>query len=163
MSELLHTIIIAGIAAGCASTASTDPAAHPSDLPLCYHNARYDFTFFLPATWHGYSVLVQRWTPAYSTKPEHGPMVVLRHPRWKAGHPYHDIRILVFTRSQWQADMQGNLSIGAGGVEFELVHNNNYVFATSSRAWADELNEWEAAERAVERNRAFNEPHLFPQ
>ena len=67
-------------------------------------------------------------------------MVVLRNPRWNAGVPYHDIGILVFTRSQWQADMQGNLSYCAGGVEVELAHNNIpphdvWVWGAADRAW----------------------------
>jgi len=55
--------------------------------------------------------------------------------------PYHDIRILVFTRSQWEVDKQDRLSHGAGGMDEEVAHNDKYVFARYSRDWVDELKE----------------------
>jgi len=135
-----------------------------------YHNVQYDFTFFLPAIWQGYSVLVQQWEGrtylAAADKvvvTEHGPVIVLRHPQWKAGDHYQDIPIEVFTRSQWEAYHQGRFSIGAGGIEEEIGHNPKYVFATSSRFNADDtVKGWKEADDIVERNRAANAPHLHP-
>jgi len=35
---------------------------------------------------------------------EHGPLIVLRPPRWKNSDHYQDIPIQVFTHGQWAAD-----------------------------------------------------------
>lgn len=158
MTKLLYTsTIIVLLATGCGNL---NAPSHPADLPLRYYNAQYNFTFFLPVSWERYSVLTQQWVPAYSATPEHGPTIVLRHPQWKASAPYHDIRILVFTRRQWEADKQGKISYGAGGVEEEVGHNDKYVFATWSRFYWDELKGWKEAGDIVNRNMAANAPHL---
>jgi len=143
---------------------------HSSHAPVLYHNAKYNLTFSLPASWRGYSVLVQQWEgqtylPAADkiVVTEHGPLIVLRHPRWKPNDRYQDIPILVFTSSQWQASHQGRFSIGAGGVEYEIGHNPKYVFAISSRFNADDsVKGWKEATGIVERNCPVNAPHLFP-
>jgi len=74
-------------------------------LPVRYHNAQCGLTFNLPASWWGYSVLIQRWdapliSADYQTEigREDGPIIVLRNPRWKADDRYQDIPIMVFTR-----------------------------------------------------------------
>src|SRR2546423_12351899 len=123
------------LASGCANAPT-----HPSALPLCYHNRENALAFFLPPSWQGYSVLLQQWEGiSYSPAKEatvvtaHGPMVVLRHPQWRADDPYQDIPIMVFTRSQWDSDKQGGFGIGAGGLDNEMWHNQTYVFWMSSR------------------------------
>src|SRR5690242_122149 len=85
-----------------------DVAGHPPDLPLRYEDARYGLTFFLPATWRGYSAPVEQvQDEKYSAAEDkqivvgHTPMIVLRHPQWQTSAPYQDIPILVFTRAQW--------------------------------------------------------------
>lgn len=155
------------LATGCGSLNAPN---HPADLPLRYHNAQYDFTFFLPADWRGYSVLVQQWEGSISsdtadkaTVPEHGPALVFRHPQWNSSAPRQDIPILVFTRSQWDADKQGKFFYGAGGIETEVAHNAKHVFAVHSRFNWGELKGWEEAGKIVERNGAANEPHLYPE
>src|SRR5262245_2701945 len=122
------SVIVALLAAGCAST---DIASQRSGLPLCYHNTRYDLTFYLPATWRDYSVAIQqvedeRYSPADDKQIAVGytPMLTLRHPQWQASAPYQDIPILVFTRAQWDALHHGELwpSLFAGGMMDELWH-----------------------------------------
>ena len=164
---LYASTITALLANGCGSL---NPPKHPPNLPLLYHNAQYDFTFFLPASWQGYSVLTQQWEGhTYSAAAdkevalEHGPVIVLRHSQWKASNPWQDIPILVFTRSQWKADKQGRLSIGAGGVEYEIGHNRTYVFGIHSRFNWGESRGWEEAGAIVERNEAANTPHLHQE
>src|SRR5690348_9087663 len=115
MKKLLcSSIILALLATDCVNAPN-----HPSALPLCYHNKEYGLTFFLPANWQGYSVLVQQWEgisylPARDTTAliAHGPMIVLRHPQRKGDDPYQDIPIMVFTLNQWESDKQGGFSIG---------------------------------------------------
>jgi hypothetical protein len=154
------------LAAGCHTAAPRRPAG----LPLRYQNAQYGFTFFLPASWQGYSVLSQQWegqhySPAVDevVVSEHGPTLILRHPQWKESSPYQDIPILVFTRHQWEADKEGNFSIGAGGTEFEIGHNDEYVFGIHSRFNWVELKGCKDAGHIVEINCAANEPHLHPE
>src|SRR6266571_6527325 len=96
---------VALLATGCSSL---DTPNQLSDLPLRYHNARYGLTFFLPASWRGYSVSIQQledttYSPAEDKQILVGrtPMITLRHPRWQASAPYQDIPILAFTRAQW--------------------------------------------------------------
>lgn len=129
---------------------------------LRFHNSQFDFTFSLPADWRGYSVLIQQWqgftySPAKDDLVEvaHGPMIVLRHPRWSAEDRYLDIPILVFTPDQWRADQDGKFGIGTGGFDEELWRNSKYVFAMSTRWNADDAaNGWQEACDIVGRNRA---------
>jgi hypothetical protein len=160
MKKLFYaSAITALLVSGCGSLNAPN---HPSGLPLRYHNAQYDFTFFLPASWRGHSVLVEQWVSSYPAAPEHGPIIVLRHPQWTASNPCQDIPILVFTRSQWEAH-RGDLGIGAGGVEYEIGHNAKYVFGIHSRFNWGELKGWEEADAMIKRNQAVNEPPWFPK
>jgi hypothetical protein len=161
MRRLLYTSIIAALlAVGCRSLNAPNA---PSGLPVIYRNGEYNFTFFLPAGWRGYSVLLQRWDAldgSQSKLTDHGPVIVLRHPKWKAIAPYQDIPIRVFTRSQWQGG-EGPPGIDAGGVDFEIAHNAKYVFAIHSRFnWDESVKGREEAGTIVERNQTANGPHL---
>jgi hypothetical protein len=152
---------------GCANL---NGSAQPSELPVRYRDRRYHFSFFLPASWKGHSVLVQQWDgqtylPSADklVVTEHGPIMVIRHPQWHADDRYQDIPILVFTRGQWEAHQQGLFSIGAGGIEEEIAHNSEYVFAISSRFNGDDsVKQSRETTDAVERNQEANTPHLHP-
>jgi hypothetical protein len=159
---------------GCSTTGnnfSSNTPSHPSGLPVLYRNTQYDFTFFLPAGWQGYSMLAQQWDgetylPAVDRDAivEHGPEIVLRNPQWKPDDRCQDIRILVFTRRQWDAEHHGKFVVGVGGFDEEIAHNPNYVFAISSRFNADDsVKSWEEAGRIVDRNKNINAPHLYPE
>jgi len=162
---LSASIITALLASGCGSLNAPN---HPSDLSLLYHNAQCDFTFFLPASWQGYSVLIQQWegqtSLAATDKVEHGPVIVLRHPQWKASDPYQDIPVMVFTRSQWRAQQEGKSFPYAGGVIDEMWRSRKYVFGMYSRYNADDsVKGWKEAANSVERNRAtFVDPNGLP-
>jgi len=146
---------------------------HPPGAQLRYRNPQYDFTFFLPASWQGYSVLIQEWEgvsylPAKDTTAviARGPIIVLRHPQWKADDPWQDIPIMVYTRGQWEAEKQGKFAPNiAGGVIDEMWHNRKFVFGIYSRHNAlDSVKGWQEAADIIERNRAANAmPHLHPQ
>jgi len=161
MKWLLSTLSITVLLATACSVLKA--RNHPPGLPLCYHNSKYDFTFYLPGSWQGYSALIREWVPSHSETPARGPMIVLRHPLWKTNSPCQDIRILVFTRSQWEADKQGKLSYGAGGAEGEVAHNSKYVFATWTRFCMEELKGWKEVEDIVSLNGTANAPHLQPE
>lgn len=162
---LIRFVVIASLS-GCVSN---DPD-RASAAEVIYRSAQYGFTFSLPASWRGYSVSVQQWEgQTYlpyrdeSVVTAKGPIIVLRHPEWKASDPHQDIPILVFTRRQWDAHHQGRFIVGAGGVWEEIGHNSKYVFAISSRFNADDsVKGWKEATEIVGRNQAANQPHLYP-
>jgi hypothetical protein len=165
--RLYISIVKALLASGCLNAPK-----HPSTLPLCCHNEEYGLAFFLPASWQGYSVLVQQWEgisylPARDATvvTAHGPMIVLRHPQWRADDPYQDIPIMVLTRSQWDSDKQGRFGIGAGGFDEEMWHNQKYEFGTSSRYnAADDVKGWKEVADIVDQNHATHTmPRLYPQ
>ena len=167
-SCVLMLTVMALLDVGCGRSNVSD---RPSAAPVLYHNAQYDLTFSLPASWQGYSMVVREWVgQTYFSATDqvavtdHGPLVVLRHPQWKADDLYQDIPILVFTRRQWDDHHQGRFIIGVGGVEVELGHNPAHVFAISSRFNAgDSVKGWKEATEAVGRNMAANGPPLYGQ
>ena len=157
-------LVLSGGSFGCSTVVK-----QPSDLPLRYHNAQYNFTFFLPADWKGYSVLIQEWSAElhsadYQTVvgTEHGPMILLRNPHWTVNDPYQDIPIIVFTREQWGFGRPQRLFVGAGGVEDEISHNAKYVFVINSRHNWRELKGWAETGKIVRQNVVAGMPHLYP-
>jgi hypothetical protein len=141
-------------------------------LPLRYHDTKTGFTFYLPETWRGYSVLHKEWqgqnyVPAndeYITV-TCGPVFVLRHPHWTASKMYQDMTLVVYTRSQWDGEKQGKFSCTyfAGGTMVELWHNHNYVFAMSTHEGKAELEGWQEVNEIVTQNVQASPPHLYPQ
>lgn len=146
---------------------------HPAGLPIRYHNAKYDLTFYLPQTWKRYSILTNEWqgityVPQKDTDATlaRGPIIVLRNPLWRTNDLYQDIPIYVFTRGQWDDMHLGKYdAAGAGGLIGELWHNDKYVFGIHSRAfWAEEFKDYRKAENIVNQNHALHPmPHLYPE
>jgi hypothetical protein len=151
LKYLCRSIIVVWLVSGCNSFNETQ---HPAGLPLRYHAERYSFTFFLPASWQGYSVIAKQWISASPKQTGLVPMIVLRHPCWKTDDRYEDIPILVFTRRQWEATASDN--IFAGGVAEEVGQNREYVFAIHNRFNWDQLKGWKEAGEIVELNSAAN-------
>ena len=162
---LYLALVLTGVLFGCSTAANHVSSNAPNQLPqlpLRYYNTQSDLAFFLPASWLGYSVMDQQWEgTTYSAAEDktvvvgHGPMIILRHPQWKASAPYQDIPILVFTRRQWDALNHGKLwpTCYVGGTMDEICHNSQYVFAISSRFnAADGVNGWKEAGNAVNQN-----------
>ena len=169
VQEILGLAVL--LASGCTSV---NVASQPPGMPLRYHDGRYGFTFFLPASWRGYSASVQQLKDErYSTAEDkqitcgYTPMITLRHSQWRTDAPYQDIPILVFTLAQWDALHRGELwpSLFAGGAMDELWHDHEFVFAMSSRYnGADDVRGWKEVAEIVERNRAANRvPHLYQE
>ncbi len=167
MCYLPYIALLLLLAVSCSSSRHQSSA-----LPVCYQNAKYDLRFLLPAAWRGHSVLLEQWegrTYSEATRGEavtaRGLLIILRHPEWTPKAPCQDIPIMVFTRTQWAADKQGQFTIGAGGFDMELWHNEKYVFALSSRYnAADNVKGWKEVGEIVEQNRAaHNMPRLYPE
>ena len=163
--RFLSCLIVCSLALLATGCNSLNAPSQPSDLPLRYNNTRYGLTFFLPTSWQGYSVLIRQWdaplhSADYQTEVgrERGPIIVFRHPQWKADAPYTDIPITVFTHRQWEALRTERFFPYAGGAIGELCHNPEYVFGVHNRAFAsDELQGWREAADIAYRNMAVND------
>jgi hypothetical protein len=121
-----------------ASTNSTTTISTPVEsTTLVYTNTQYGFSFTLPVTWQGYSIVTAKWegNDVKSGKvTETGPMISIRHPQWTAQNPRQDIPIYVFTISQWNILQQETFHIGAAPIgPSELGRNGTYVFALPAR------------------------------
>ena len=145
---------------------------HPPGLPLRFYDSKTGFTFYLPETWRGYSVLHNEWQGQtyLPAKDENltvtrGPVLVLRHPHWAPTKMYQDITLVVYTRSEWDEEKQGKFSCTyfAGGTMVELWHNHNYVLAMSTHEGKAELEGWQEVNQIVSQNVQARPPRLYPQ
>lgn len=105
-----------------------------------YKNAQYGFSFTLPITWKGYSIITDKWEGGDSNDPQgyqviaQGPTISIRHPLWTTINPRQDVPIMVFTTSQWDLMQQDKFHIGAAPFNpSELGRNAKYVFALPAR------------------------------
>lgn len=113
------------------------PEATPSTE---YKNDEYGFTFSLPDTWQGYSVVMDKWQGLTLSEEQgqkatlEGPKIILRNPKWTEKDPYQDIPIMIFTVSQWDDLLKEKFSVGAAPIPpSELGRNSKYVFALPAR------------------------------
>jgi hypothetical protein len=104
---------------------------------LSYRNNEYDFSFSLPESWLGYSIVNSSWRGdgvGGLLGIEEGPIVSIRHPEWTEDVPRQDIPIMIFTASQWTSLQNGEFHIGAAPIgPRELGRNSEYVFALPAR------------------------------
>lgn len=107
---------------------------------IVYSNSKYGFSFSLPESWRGYTIVRSTWEGAavgdQSTEKivETGLIISIRHPQWTAQSPRQDIPIMVFTIHQWNSLQKEKFHIGAAPIgPRELGRNNRYVFALPAR------------------------------
>jgi hypothetical protein len=104
---------------------------------VVYQNPQYGFSFSLPDSWKGYTIVTDKWegvAAGGAETIETGPEVLIRHPLWTSQNPRQDIPIMIFTLAQWNALQQENFHIGAAPIgPGELGRNNSYVFALPAR------------------------------
>jgi hypothetical protein len=105
---------------------------------IVYENDEYGFSFTLPESWQGYSIITDKWEGSFLEKSTNnttsGPMVSIRHPQWTEENIRQDIPIMVFTLTQWDLIQQEKLSVGAAPIgPKELDRNDKYVFALPAR------------------------------
>ena len=84
-------------------TNATSPDAPNS---IVYSNTQYGFSFKLPSSWKGYTIVTSQWEGIASnggTAVETGPIISIRDPKWTKETPRQDIPIMVFTLNQWNA------------------------------------------------------------
>ena len=108
--------------------------------PNLYTNTQYGFSFSLPESWKGYSIINDKWeglsleSQNQGTVVETGPLLSIRHPEWTDQNPRQDIPIMIFTLKQWNSLQQEKFHIGAAPIgPSELGRNSRYVFALPAR------------------------------
>lgn len=107
---------------------------------VIYQNPEYGFSFRLPASWQGYTIVPGKWEgyavggPSGQQLVETGPMLSIRHPLWTEQRPRQDIPIMIFTVDQWNRLQADAFHIGAAPVgPRELGRNARFVFALPAR------------------------------
>jgi len=118
----------------------TNSSPEPSSSSVEYKNTEYGFTFSLPASWKGFSIVTSKWDGLAAAGDsgekviETGSLITIRDPQWTQQAPRQDIPIMVFTTSQWNALQKGAFHIGAAPIgPSELGRNDKYVFALPAR------------------------------
>lgn len=107
---------------------------------IVYTNTQYGFSFTLPKSWKGFSIVTGKWEgraiegPRSGEVVETGPIISIRHPRWTPEKPRQDIPVMIFTLDQWTSLEREEISVGAAPIPpKELGRNNRYVFALPAR------------------------------
>jgi hypothetical protein len=111
----------------------------PADA-IVYRNSDFGFSFILPASWKGYTIVAENWEGRAITGPkqgqvtEQGKLLRIRHPQWTVQVPRQDIPIMIFTLAQWEALQEEAFSVGAAPIPpSEYGRNAGYVFALPAR------------------------------
>jgi hypothetical protein len=121
-------LITALLAVGCST-----PDQMPK-LTLECKDPAYGFTFMLPASWKGFSILHEGWDVKDSGESHvnaKGPTIIIRHPKWTVARQIVDIPVWVFTLKQWEERIPYHLV--AGGDVLEVGRTDKYVFGVASR------------------------------
>lgn len=108
---------------------------------IAYENTQYGFSFSLPQSWKGYSIVTGKWEGLAAERGSQGdkivetvPMISIRHPQWTAQNQRQDIPIMIFTIAQWESLQWGDFHIGAAPIgPSELGRNTEYIFALPAR------------------------------
>jgi hypothetical protein len=131
----------------------------PQENSLVYRNNRYGFSFSLPESWEGYTIVTDQWEglslegAKKGRVVERGPLLSIRHPQWTSKNPRQDIPIMIFTLEQWKSLQQEKFSVGAAPVgPKEIDRNSKYVFALPARYNYAFLTGYEEVERILESN-----------
>ena len=140
MKRIIAIVVLLLIAAAIYSVAK-NRNTEVNTFGVEYKDTEYGFSFSLPETWEGYSIIIEQWE-GYSlydngenqVVTEHGPLISIRHPQWTKEDPRQDIPIMVFTTEQWLNLGQDKFHIGAAPIgPSEIGRNSKYVFALPAR------------------------------
>ena len=127
-----------------------------------YSNPDFGFTFALPDSWKGYSIVNNTWqgNPLTATSSKQaGPKLLIRNQKWTSALPYEDIPVMVFTVAQWNSYVAGNFSVSAAPIlATELGRNNLYVFTFPPRWDFDYSEGYQEAQDIIKSNplKTFN-------
>lgn len=106
---------------------------------IVYNNTTYGFTFELPESWKGYSIVTDRWegraiTDSGQAVVETGPQLSIRHPLWSSKQKRQDIPIMIFTSKQWKDLQDEKFTVSAAPIGPRLLgRNDKYFFALPPR------------------------------
>ncbi len=107
---------------------------------LIYENKEFGFSFKLPLSWEGYTIVYDKWEgfPIGDREDikdgDTGTIVTIRNPLWTSEKPYQDIPIMIFTLEQWDLVQDEKLSVSAAPIgPKELGRNGEYIFALPPR------------------------------
>ena len=117
---------------------STSSTTTEVDETIEYRNTQYGFSFLLPISWKGYSIVTDVWegnlVDIQTNQKYEGPKILIRHLLWSSINPRQDIPIMIFTLEQWDLIQQEKLSVSAAPIgPSELGRNEKYVFALPAR------------------------------
>ena len=140
-----HIVLLAFVATLIPCLASSIHAQAP--IPVIYKNKQYSFSFTLPASWKGYTIVTGTWqgtatkgSPPEPTSIERGTALRIRNPQWTQDDPHEDIPIWIFTHDQWNRTQNESLIVSAAPFPpSELGHNARFVFALPPRYSYDNL------------------------
>ncbi len=124
---------------------------------LEYKNTQYGFTFSLPLTWDGYTIVEEKWDgyaiTGNSDVIETGPKLLIRHPKWTVENSRQDIPIMVFTIAQWNKLEKEEFAVSAAPIgPMELGRNSKYVFALPPRYNFAFQTGWEEVDEIMQTN-----------
>ena len=139
-STTTSTPAVSSTSSSSAATPSTSEGAAAAES----RNTDYGFTFSLPESWKGYSIVTEQWErfpldtgsgADSSGAAVDGLWILIRHrAEWTSSTPRQDIPVMVFTLAQWALVQQEKLSVGAAPIPpTELGRNATYAFALPAR------------------------------
>ncbi|NIS72013.1 MAG: hypothetical protein GTO12_24720 [Proteobacteria bacterium] len=161
---------------GCAQATETHPPGLLTSTPaeqtvslVEYRDTKRGFSFSLPASWKGFSIIASNWEGLKSGDSgdevvEQGSIVSIVHPKSTTEQPRQDIPIMVFTIEQWDRMQRGEWHVGAAPIgPLELGRNSRYVFALPARYNYAFLEGWEEVEQILQDHPLVTfEPDLVP-
>ncbi len=105
---------------------------------IIYKNTEYGFSFSLPKSWQGHSIITETWegfaVEGSQGDDQSGPQISIRHPQWTSENQRQDIPIMIFTLAQWDSLQREQFHIGAAPMgPGEIGRNTRYVFALPAR------------------------------
>ncbi len=131
----------------------------PTPAGVVYSNTEYGFSFDLPATWKGYTLVVNSWEGRNTDTGnvvETGPLIKIRHPLYTGVGTREDMPVMVFTLSQWDKINNENIVVSAAPVAPSVLgQNSKYVLALPARYNFDYSTGWEEVDKLVHTLKTF--------
>jgi hypothetical protein len=128
------------------TTHTSSSLARKRAKSIKYVNTKYGFSFLLPRTWKGFSIVPATWEGRTETESqgevvvERGPEIAIINPQSTPSEPHQDIDIMIFTHAQWNSLRQDKFFISAAPIgPSDMGQNRKYMFATPPRMINDSL------------------------
>jgi hypothetical protein len=172
----LRIFLLSVLLGGCAQATETHLPGFSTSTPaeqtvslVEYRDTERGFSFSLPASWEGFSIVASNWEGLKSGDSgdevvEQGSIVSIVHPKSTTEQPRQDIPVMVFTIEQWDRMQRGEWHIGAAPISpLELGRNSRYVLALPARYNYAFLEGWEEVEQILQSHPLVTfEPSVVP-